>query len=93
MNNSIEEKRKEIFELHQSWLRPETPLMRQPVPPPIVAQKKIAPIKQKVVEQKEEKENELSPKTSWVVKAVVGVTAVLVLLELLFFASELGWFK
>ena len=82
MKNSLEEKRKEIFELHQSWLRPDVPLMRKPVPSSPVANPahdSLAPAAASV--------------SNWFITVVIFVTAILVVAELLFFASELGWLR
>jgi len=81
MKPNLEEKRKEIFDLHQSWLRPDVPLMRQ-APPPAPA-KDPTPNAEPVPVTKRNN----------TIVTIVFVTAFLVLLELLFFAHQLGWFK
>ena len=86
MKTSLEDKRKEIFDLHQSWLRPDVPLMRKSVPSP-------TPKNENKQAQKEVQTDTPTSKRNWVIITVVGITALLVLLELLFFAYELGWFK
>ncbi|WP_221392245.1 hypothetical protein [Dyadobacter sp. NIV53] len=82
MKNSLEEKRKEIFELHQSWLRPETPLMRNPARPSAT-----------VNTENEKVTNASISKKSRFNTAVIIITIIVVILEFLFFANELGWFK
>lgn len=82
MKNSLEEKRKEIFELHQSWLRPETSLMRRTAQP-------SAPVN---TEDKKEIHISASEKKRFNI-AVISITLIVVILEFLFFAYELGWFK
>lgn len=86
MKTSLEDKRKEIFDLHQSWLRPDVPLMRKSVPP-------LALKNEIKKELKEVQTDTPASKKNWVVIAVISIAVILVLLELLFFASELGWFK
>ena len=86
MKTSLEDKRKEIFDLHQSWLRPDVPLMRKSVPSP-------TPKNENKQAQKEVQTDTPTSKRNWVIITVVSITVILVLLELLFFASELGWFK
>ena len=86
MKTSLEDKRKEIFDLHQSWLRPDVPLMRKSVPPP-------APKNEIKEVQKEGQNDTHTSNKNWVVIAVISAAVILVLLELLFFASEMGWFK
>ena len=82
MKNTLEEKRKEIFELHQSWLRPDVPLMRKTVPSSSPANPDHKSLTSRAASE-----------SNWFIIVVVLVTAVLVLLELVFFASELGWLK
>ena len=81
MNNSLEEKRREIFELHQSWLRPDTELMRKP-----------APVKQTPILKEDLTEKPAISSRKWIVKLAIAFAVVFILLELLFFAYELGWF-
>ena len=82
MKNSLEEKRKEIFELHRSWLRPETSLMRKTDQP-------SAPVN---TEDKKEIHIAASEKDRFNI-AVIIITIIVVIIEFLFFAYELGWFK
>ena len=82
MKNTLEEKRKEIFELHQSWLRPDVPLMRKPVPSSTPAN----PDHESLASREASESN-------WFIIVVVFITAVFVLVELIFFASELGWLR
>ena len=88
MKNSIEEKRKEIFELHQSWLRPDIPLMRQPAPV------------QKSPDLKDESTKITAKPTfttnwnkNWVAIFVLVLAIILVISELIFFAFELKLFR
>ena len=83
MNDSLEEKRKEIFELHKSWLESSAPLMRKQAPVP-------AP---KPVKSETETPDTDAPKRNWKMIAILVAAGILVLLEILFFASEMKWFR
>ena len=81
MKPDLEEKRKEIFNLHQSWLRPDAPLMRQPSPP--------KPANEAV----QEEDSPSSVKTNHTTILIVIITSILILLEILFFLYQTGLFK
>ena len=89
MKNSIEEKRREIFELHQSWLRPDIPLMRQPTPvqkSPDLKEESTKAISQPAV-------NSTAKNRNWIASLVLIIALILVVSELIFFAFELNLFK
>ena len=81
MKPNLEEKRKEIFNLHQSWLRPDVPLMRQP----------SAPKSSNEVVQ--EADSPSSVKTNHATIIIVVIASILILLEILFFLYQTGLFK
>ncbi|MCE6991040.1 hypothetical protein [Dyadobacter sp. CY323] len=77
MDSNLEQKRRELFELHKAKIGTDAPLMRRPV----------------VVETKTEvQKKEPVTKKSKIKIAVIAVTSVVVIAELVFLAKEAGWF-
>jgi hypothetical protein len=77
MDSNLEQKRRELFELHKAKIGTDAPLMRRPV----------------VIEKKEEVHNQEPATTKNKLKlAVIVITSLVVIGELLFLAKEAGWF-
>ncbi|KQS33948.1 hypothetical protein [Dyadobacter sp. Leaf189] len=85
MNSNLEEKRRELFELHKAKLGTDAPLMRRPVAAPAVAQK-VSATKMREAEPR-------APLTarSKITYVIIGITALIVVAELVFLASQAGW--
>ena len=81
MDSNLEDKRKELFELHKQKLGTDKPLMRKQAPVSLIP------------EQKPQTEKAQADRKNKMVTGIVGVTAIVVIVELLFLAKELGWFK
>lgn len=81
MDSNLEDKRKELFELHKQKLGTDKPLMRKQTPVSLMP------------EQKPQIEKAQGERKNKMVTGIVGVTAIVVIVELLFLAKELGWFK
>ncbi|MCF2491050.1 hypothetical protein [Dyadobacter sp. CY347] len=80
MSSNLEDKRRELFELHKAKLGTDAPLMRKPVEK-VIVEKKV-----------EEPKQPISNKSK-IKYAVIGVTGLVVVIELLFLAKEAGWLK
>ncbi|SKC04440.1 hypothetical protein [Dyadobacter psychrophilus] len=80
MSSNLEEKRRELFELHKAKLGADAPLMRKPV-------EKV------VVEKKVEQPKAPISKRDKIKYAIFAVTGIIVVIELLFLAREAGWLK
>jgi hypothetical protein len=78
MNSNLEEKRRELFELHKAKLGTDAPLMRRQV-------------NTTIVEKRIEEPKVLLPTKTKIKYAIIGVTSIVVLIELLFLAREAGW--
>ena len=77
MDSNLEQKRRELFELHKAKIGTDAPLMRRPV----------------VVETKQEvQKKEPATNKSKLKVAVIAITSVVVIAELVFLAKEAGWF-
>jgi hypothetical protein len=81
MDSNLEDKRKELFELHKQKLGTDKPLMRKQAP--------VSPMP----EQKPQNEKAQTGRKNKMVIGIIGVTSVIVVIELVFLAKELGWFK
>ena len=81
MDSNLEQKRKELFELHKQKLGTDKPLMRKQEP--------VSPMP----EQKSQTEKAQAGSKNKMVIGIIGVTSVVVVIELVFLAKELGWFK
>ena len=80
MSSNLDDKRRELFELHKAKLGTDVPLMRKPV-------EKV------VVEKKVEQPKAPVSKRDKIKYAVFAVTGIIVVIELLFLAKEAGWLK
>lgn len=78
MSSNLEEKRRELFELHKAKLGADAPLMRKPVEK-VVVEKKVEQPKPPISQRDKIK------------YAVFVVTGIIVVIELLFLAKEAGW--
>jgi hypothetical protein len=80
MDSNLDQKRRELFELHKAKLGTDAPLMRKPIVTH-VAEKRVQEVKE--------------PSSNWdkIKYAVFAITAVVVIVELVFLAKEAGWFK
>ena len=83
MSSNLDDKRRELFELHKAKLGTDVPLMRKPV-------EKVEKV---VVERKLEQPRQPISQRNKIKYAVIGVTGIVVVIELLFLAKEAGWLK
>jgi hypothetical protein len=81
MDSNLEQKRKELFELHKQKLGTDKPLMRKPAP--------VSPVQEKIPQTAQA----AAASKNKMVIGIIGVTSVIVVIELVFLAKELGWFK
>ncbi|WP_031527447.1 hypothetical protein [Dyadobacter crusticola] len=85
MNSNLEEKRRELFELHKAKLGTDAPLMRRPVAAPAVAQKV------KATDMREAEAKVPLTTRNKIKYVIIAITALIVLAELVFLASQAGW--
>ena len=81
METNLDQKRRELFELHKAKLGTDAPLMRKPIVTPV--------LEKKVAESREV--NAPMSRRDKIKYGVIAVTSVVVLLELVFLAREAGW--
>lgn len=82
MDSNLDQKRRELFELHKAKLGTDAPLMRKPI---------VTQVAEKRVHEYREKEP--FSNRDKIKYAVFAITGVVVLFELVFLAKEAGWFN
>ena len=80
MDSKLDEKRRELFELHKAKIGTDAPLMRRPIVTQ-VAERKVQEVREPISNRDKIK------------YAVFVVTGLVVVIELVFLAKEAGWFR
>ncbi|MCE7064949.1 hypothetical protein [Dyadobacter sp. CY326] len=81
METNLDQKRRELFELHKAKLGADAPLMRKPIVTPVLERRVAEPKKAKGPMSKRDK----------IKYGIIAITSVVVLVELVFLAKEAGW--